>query len=127
MFYGLQIRKVKQLIGKRIRKIRESKDYSQENIAGELGITTSAYSKIERGVTDTSTSKLIKIAEILEVEVSQFFIDLNPKEIKIEEIKLPYGFATKNDIEEVMRIIHKMNTDIQSLKEKITINVNRKK
>jgi transcriptional regulator with XRE-family HTH domain len=39
---------VKKVIGTRIRKLRESKDYTQENMAAELEITAGAYA-IERG------------------------------------------------------------------------------
>ena len=64
---------MKNNIAYRIRKLRESKDYSQENMAGELGISTSAYSKIERGVTDPSIGRITEIAKILEVNITYFF------------------------------------------------------
>jgi transcriptional regulator with XRE-family HTH domain len=64
---------VKKTIGYRIRKLREQKDYSQGNMAAELGITPGAYAKIERGETDPSVTRLIQIAGILEVDVASFF------------------------------------------------------
>lgn len=42
-------------------------------MAGELGISTSAYSKIERGVTDPSIGRITEIAKILEVNITYFF------------------------------------------------------
>jgi transcriptional regulator with XRE-family HTH domain len=60
---------VKKEIGTRIRKLRESKDYTQDNMAAELEITAGAYAKIERGETDPSATRLLKIAEILEVDI----------------------------------------------------------
>jgi len=56
----------------RIRKIRNAKEYSQEYVSMQLGITMSAYSKIERGITDPSLSRMIQIAAILEFELSDF-------------------------------------------------------
>ncbi|MEO7924760.1 MAG: helix-turn-helix transcriptional regulator [Chitinophagaceae bacterium] len=99
---------MKETIGKRIRKIRESKDYSQENVAGELNMTTSAYSKIERGITDAPTSKLVRIAEILEVDIADFFIDINKDPGKFKERNQAYGFATKGDIEEIVKMINEL-------------------
>lgn len=57
----------------RIRKIRNAKDYSQEYVSMQLGITMSAYSKIERGITDPSLSRMMQIAAILEFELADFF------------------------------------------------------
>lgn len=64
---------MKKAIGQRIRELRRSKDYSQENMAAELDITPGAYAKIERGETDPSVTRLIQIAGILEVDVASFF------------------------------------------------------
>jgi transcriptional regulator with XRE-family HTH domain len=104
---------VKDNIAYRIRKLRESKDYSQENMAGELGISTSAYSKIERGVTDPSIGRITEIAKILEVEVTYFF---DGPVNKIEDSNKTYGFATKSDIEELTRMINNIKQEIMALK-----------
>jgi transcriptional regulator with XRE-family HTH domain len=107
---------VKDTIAYRIRKLRESKDYSQENMAGELSISTSAYSKIERGVTDPSIGRMGEIAKILEVDIAYFFQEQNTAVNKAEDSNKPYGFATKSDIEELINIINKMKQEIAGLK-----------
>jgi len=107
---------MKEIIGKRIRKIRESKDLSQENVAEDLGMTTSAYSKIERGVTDPSTTKLFKVAEVLKVDIRDFFVDIKQKYTKAEEDKEKYGFATKGDIEQLVKAIQEVVKDVNELK-----------
>ena len=56
-------------IGEKIRRVRESKDFSQEYIATNLNISSQAYSKIERGETKMDLDRLQKIADILEVGV----------------------------------------------------------
>jgi transcriptional regulator with XRE-family HTH domain len=51
-------------IGQKIKKLRELKNFTQSHLASELGITQSAYSKMELGETEISFSKLSKIAEV---------------------------------------------------------------
>ncbi|WP_236978253.1 helix-turn-helix domain-containing protein [Membranihabitans maritimus] len=54
---------------KNIRHIREIRLLTQEVMASEMGISQSAYNKIETGQTQLTQVKLKKIAEIFEVEV----------------------------------------------------------
>ena len=115
MLAGMEICQVKDNIAYRIRKLRESKDYSQQNMADDLGISMSAYSKIERAVTDPSIGRIEEIAKILEVDITYFFHEQNPRN-KIEDRDKPLGFATKSDIEELISIINKMQQEIASLK-----------
>lgn len=51
-----------------IRKIRESKDYTQDYLAVKLAISQNAYSKIELGYTKITVERLFQIAQILEVD-----------------------------------------------------------
>jgi transcriptional regulator with XRE-family HTH domain len=53
------------LIGQKIKKLRELKNFTQSHMATELGITQSAYSKIEQGETEITYAKMSKIAEVL--------------------------------------------------------------
>jgi transcriptional regulator with XRE-family HTH domain len=48
--------------------LRESKDWSQEDMAGKLNMSVSGYSKIERGETKVAIAKLKKVSEILGVD-----------------------------------------------------------
>ncbi len=54
-------------IGQRIRKIREIKGFSQENLAFELGMSVTGYGKIERDEVSVNFNKLEKIASVLGV------------------------------------------------------------
>ena len=56
-----------------IRRARLDKGYSQDYVSTEIGITLSAYSKIERGLTDPSLSRMKQIAAVLEVDLSLLF------------------------------------------------------
>lgn len=56
-------------IKNKIKSIRELKNYTQEYMADQLGVTQAGYSKIEKGKTILSFVKLVEIARILEVSV----------------------------------------------------------
>ena len=60
-------------IYKNIKKIRELKNLTRDYVAGELGMSTSGYGKIERGEVDVTVTKIIRIASILYVSVSFIF------------------------------------------------------
>jgi len=52
-----------------IRKIREERNYTQDYLAAKLEISQNAYSKIELGYSNITLSRLVHIAQILEVEL----------------------------------------------------------
>lgn len=54
-------------IADNIRKMRELRNFTQEYMATQLGITQAGYSKIESGTTDITFSKIEEIASILSV------------------------------------------------------------
>ncbi|MDR2026027.1 MAG: helix-turn-helix domain-containing protein [Prevotellaceae bacterium] len=62
-------------IGTNIRVTRVSKGLNQESIANELGISITAYSKIERGKTNPSILRLYQIAKCLDVSVFDFLTE----------------------------------------------------
>ena len=64
-------------IGERIKRIRESKNYTQEHLASKLGISQNSYSKIETGGVKITTDRLKQIAEIFEIPVEQLLNEEN--------------------------------------------------
>jgi transcriptional regulator with XRE-family HTH domain len=55
-------------IQEKIRAMRETKNWSQEEMAEKLNMSVSGYSKIERGETNPHISKLKQIAQKLEID-----------------------------------------------------------
>jgi transcriptional regulator with XRE-family HTH domain len=55
--------------GRYIKGLRMSNNLTQSEIARELGISTSAYSKIEAGITDLNFSRLEQIAKFFSTNV----------------------------------------------------------
>jgi transcriptional regulator with XRE-family HTH domain len=54
-------------VGAKIRLLRQAKNYSQENLAEQLGMSPSGYAKIERGETDLSLSRIEQISKVFGV------------------------------------------------------------
>lgn len=59
--------------GDKIKAIRLAQNRTQEDIAFELEMTISAYSKIERGQTNVNLSRILQIAKVLKMPVSEIF------------------------------------------------------
>ncbi len=106
----MEISIVNKQIGEKIRRIRAGKGYSQANIAEDLGITPGAFAKIERGETDANTSRLLQIAKILEVNITEFFEDPITG-----EKQNPYGYATKEELRTIAENVDKLAGQIQKL------------
>lgn len=72
-------------VGRRIKKIREANKIKQYALAEMLGMEPSNLTRIESGLQLPKEENLLKIADILHVEVKDLF-EFN-KEESIEEIK----------------------------------------
>ena len=91
-------------LGKRIKKIRESKNFTQEYLAELVGIEQATLSNIERGKSYPSVDTLQKIADSLGVEPYLLYkIEENKStQLIIEEIST----AIKND-EAIAKLVYK--------------------
>ena len=71
-------------IGDKIRKVRELKGLKQEDVAGKLGLSVTAYGNIERNDSSLTFERLEEIAEVLEVTVQDI---LNiPEQLNIHSV-----------------------------------------
>jgi transcriptional regulator with XRE-family HTH domain len=59
------------ICGQNIRKIRRSKDFTQEYMAYEMGISQKAYSDIENSKVKINLEILTKISDILDIKPSE--------------------------------------------------------
>jgi transcriptional regulator with XRE-family HTH domain len=105
-------------IGERIRRIRAMKDYTQSNVAEDLGMTTGAYAKIERGETDANVSRLLRIAEILEVNVCDFFEDARKPSV-VSQPENVYGYASRYEVEQLSKSIQQLLKEMEKIKEQL--------
>lgn len=62
-------------VGSKIRRLRETKGFSQEEMAERLQISRSAYSRIESGETNSWVNHIEKLCENLDIKPEDFFIN----------------------------------------------------
>lgn len=83
----------------RIRESRKEKGLSHENMAFDLGISPSAYNKIERMESKLSLVRFMQIKQILDKDYSDFF------DIKSEKI-FNQNFADQQLLENIEHYYH---------------------
>jgi transcriptional regulator with XRE-family HTH domain len=66
------------MIGRKIKILRESKNYTQEYMASNLNISQNSYSRIENENVKISTDRLKEIASLLEVPSEYLISDQSP-------------------------------------------------
>ena len=71
---------IKQMIGARVKAIRNKKKITQEQLAEKIEINSKYLSSIERGLENPTMNTLIKMSESLGVSVAEFF-----NQIEIED------------------------------------------
>jgi len=76
---------------KKIKRLRESYNYTQEYMAHELGISQPAYAKIECGDTQLNIKKLVRLAEILQVDPQELLE--SSRTFNLFNNKNAYGFV----------------------------------
>lgn len=64
---------VAKLVGRKLREIRDKRNYSQRQLAEKLGVSDSYLSKVEKGQ-PVSLKLLERIADILNVHISYFLL-----------------------------------------------------
>lgn len=57
----------------KLRGLRGEKRYTQEDMANLIGISNSSYQRKENGITQFTANEIIKIAEVLQVDISDIF------------------------------------------------------
>ena len=60
-------------IGESIKKLRDLRDIKQETLADMIGVGRSTMSDIENGKTDIGSQKIIELAKIFQVNISDIF------------------------------------------------------
>ena len=101
-----------------IRFLRLQKGLSQDNIAYDLGISVTAYSKIERGATNVSFLRLKQIAECLGITMTSLVDYYETGENNRSEQKKGNTYM---QVTEQNNTIEKMNTRILELEEHVRV------
>lgn len=119
-----------------IRLLRESKNWTQEEMAQKLSISESGYAHIERGNTRLLHSKLEKIAEVLNVKLSDLIelaqsqnihiTDNNSVALAVYQQDISFNGTQENELlkQELTlknELIKQKDSEIQSLKKLVAL------
>lgn len=97
-------------VAEKIKRLRKSKGFSQEDMADKLHISQSAYARIETGESHSWAAHIEKLSEIFEVKPENFLTD-ETNNLEQENTDQKGGMA--------FQFVGTINT-INSLSEKIT-------
>jgi transcriptional regulator with XRE-family HTH domain len=67
---------VRKQLGRRVRELREKRDWSQEELSHRSGLARSFTGAIERGEKDLRITTLVKLANTFRISVSELFKNL---------------------------------------------------
>lgn len=105
-------------IGDHIKQIREQKGLLQKEVAAELGLDKSSYSKLEKELREVKVSELVTLSKLFNTPIDQIvnFEGDTPKEVTIsdktavEQLKL-ISQLDEEDRKTIFTIIDKMLTN----------------
>ena len=118
------------LLRENIRKVRELRNYTQEYMADQMGLSISGYGKIERSDSDISLSRITQIAAILNVSRAKL-LEFNSEEIlkevqnedklivdtKTHKTKTENSSINQDDLSTLLDIIRSLREENKKLKE----------
>ena len=73
-----QAEAVRQRVGRNVRRLRELRDWTQDELAEQVGNTNRHVGQIERGEVNVTIDYLAKIAESLSTDVATLFFNDTP-------------------------------------------------
>lgn len=113
-------------IGNKIRKLRELKGLSQENMADALGMSVTGYGNIERNESDIKIEKLQEVSEVLGVNIEDI-ITFDEKVVfyNYDNTKIENQIGNYNFPEEVKKLYEDkvllLEDKVMYLTEKLTL------
>lgn len=108
-------------MNEKIRKVRESKAWSQEQMAEKLNMSLNGYAKIERGETKLYLDKLEQIAQVFDIDVVEL-MQSDGKNICFQ-IESPLGSIYQGGGETQMLIeIERLKLELSRSQESIVTN-----
>jgi transcriptional regulator with XRE-family HTH domain len=114
-------------IGDKIRKVREIKGLKQEWVAGQLGLSVTAYGNLERGDAGVTVERLEEIAKVLEVNALEI-MGLSDHIVTQHfnngagsvGVGYNYGPIASSEVEAYKTLVEEQKTHIAQLQTQIT-------
>jgi len=103
------------IIGQKIKKLREEKGITQETMAIQLDVTQSNYGRLEKDDRRLNVVKLLKIAKILDININHLFNEVISENFEPgnEEV---FSQANK-EVYDIL--VNSLRAEIQHLKDEI--------
>ena len=97
-------------LGKRIKELRKKAGKTQEQLAETAGTSSKYFGEIERGEVNVSAYILVKIAEVLGVDMLQLldFDHLENTEVLKKEIMELLDKADNEEVRQIYRVVNAM-------------------
>lgn len=102
------------LIGQRIKKLREERNITQEVMAKHLDVTQSNYGRLEKDDRRLNVVKLLKIVHILDVNIMMLFGDTTHGHVPNGENITP----TNKEVYDIL--VESLRSEVQHLKDEIS-------
>lgn len=128
-------------VNEKIRKVRESKAWSQEQMAEKLNMSLNGYAKIERGETKLYLDKLEQIAQVFDIDVVELmqsdgknicfqiesplgsvYQGCGETQLLIEIERLKLALSHANEKEELLKkLLEQKDSEIATLKKSLDL------
>jgi transcriptional regulator with XRE-family HTH domain len=99
-------------ISSNIRKVRESKNYSQEFMAVRLGVSQNVYSRMEQGLAKIEIERLLQISEILETSISDLIGAKDRQTVNITNNQTVNGNVSNNTPINEVKSLHEKQIEL---------------
>ena len=100
-------------LGEKLKAIRISKGWTQEDLAHDLDISLTSYSKIERNKTDINFSRLEQISKIFKMSVMEILAWGDKSQSKLDE---KYIKQLKQKDKEISQLQKKLIAALEKIK-----------
>ncbi len=110
-----------------IRKIRKARKLTQEEMAGMLDISLTAYRDLEKGGTNIVNANIMKMADLLETSTEELVLGYRPVQeggSRIEDVRAEYGgriSVMEKRIDDLEKLVRSLEETIETKNEIITM------
>ena len=101
-------------IGKRLRIIRIQLNYTQEQLAEILGISTPYYGKVERGVYGLSLEKLVLVNKKLDVDINFLLTAIKRSDFSLDKVINECPKEKRYDLEQLIKYAANLVKEIEN-------------
>jgi len=90
-------------MGQRLKRIRTENQYTQEQMAELLELSTAYYGKVERGQYGLSLEKILLVSQKIEVDINYLFTGYKSSSFTVEELLDQCPKEKRYDFEQLMK------------------------